>query len=149
MASGWGGIVRRQMSRQVKPDGSHFEQSTYYHVYALDFFLLHATLEDVDAEYRDGLARMTEFLAAIVSEDGELAFLGDDDGGRVFHPYGSRTGFARGTLAAASVFLNKPAFAFSDQDAREMALWWLGPEKCALACRRLSRKLREPSPTRG
>ena len=27
---------------RIRPDGSHFEQSTYYHVYALDMFLFHA-----------------------------------------------------------------------------------------------------------
>ena len=34
-----GRIVEQQMERQVRADGSHFEQSAYYHVYALDFFL--------------------------------------------------------------------------------------------------------------
>src|SRR2546422_11431165 len=28
-----------EAERQVRPDGMHFEQSTYYHTYALDFFL--------------------------------------------------------------------------------------------------------------
>ena len=35
-----------------------------------------------------GLARMAEFLASITSDSGELPFLGDDDGGRFFSPYG-------------------------------------------------------------
>ena len=69
-------IVRTQMTAQVRPDGSHFEQSTYYHVYALDFFLLHAVLEDVPDEYRDGLVRMTDFLASVVRSDGELSSAG-------------------------------------------------------------------------
>jgi hypothetical protein len=34
-------IVAGELERQVRPDGGHFEQSTYYHLYALDFFLLH------------------------------------------------------------------------------------------------------------
>ncbi|MGC2110017.1 MAG: alginate lyase family protein [Candidatus Korobacteraceae bacterium] len=121
-------VLQAQMTAQVKPDGSHFEQSTYYHVYALDFFLLHAVLEDVPPEYRDGLARMTDFLAAVVDADGQLPFLGDDDGGRVFHPFGSRSGFARGTLATASRLLNKAALAHSASAVNEIAVWWLGPE---------------------
>src|SRR5208282_1155287 len=32
-------IVLREAERQVRPDGVYFEQSLYYHVYALDFFL--------------------------------------------------------------------------------------------------------------
>jgi hypothetical protein len=123
-------IVRCQMAAQVKPDGSHFEQSTYYHVYALDFFLLHAVLEDVSDEYRDGLVRMTAFLSSVVRSDGELPLLGDDDGGRVFHPYGKRTLFARGTLATASLMLGQSAFSYSARDVEEVALWWLGPERC-------------------
>src|SRR5213075_3247545 len=39
-----GRIVREQMDFQVRPDGSHFEQSSYYHVYALDMFLFHYVL---------------------------------------------------------------------------------------------------------
>ena len=41
-ALGWE-IVLRAAERQVQADGFHFEQSTYYHVYALDFFL-HSTI---------------------------------------------------------------------------------------------------------
>src|ERR1700681_725981 len=36
--SGWE-IVLREAERQVRSDGVYFEQSLYYHVYALDFFL--------------------------------------------------------------------------------------------------------------
>ena len=32
-------IVLAEAERQVRPDGVYFEQSLYYHVYALDFFL--------------------------------------------------------------------------------------------------------------
>jgi len=32
-------IVLHEAQRQVRPDGVYFEQSLYYHVYALDFFL--------------------------------------------------------------------------------------------------------------
>src|SRR5256886_3486356 len=39
---GWR-IVLEEADRQVRADGMHFEQSLYYHVYALDFFL-HARL---------------------------------------------------------------------------------------------------------
>ncbi len=123
-------IVDEQMQVQVKADGSHFEQSTYYHVYALDLFLLHAALEDVSDGYRDGLARMSELLASLVTADGELPMLGDDDGGRIFHPFGKRTHFARATLATASLMLRRSFFPYSERDFQEIALWWLGPEKC-------------------
>ena len=37
LTRGWE-IVLEQAETQVRPDGFHFEQSVYYHIYALDFF---------------------------------------------------------------------------------------------------------------
>jgi hypothetical protein len=100
-------IMRDQMDRQVHADGSHFEQSSYYHVYALDMFLLHAALTKPDPAYMDRLERMTEYLHALLGPAGSLPFLGDDDGGRLFHPYGPRDQFGRATRARASIVLNR------------------------------------------
>jgi len=44
---GWQ-IVLREAERQVRPDGMHFEQSTYYHTYALDFLLHSRILADLN-----------------------------------------------------------------------------------------------------
>jgi len=38
LARAWMRIVLQEAQRQVQADGMHFEQSLYYHVYALDFF---------------------------------------------------------------------------------------------------------------
>ena len=92
-----GEVVREALERQVREDGSHFEQSTYYHVYALDLFLLHQALGGALPEEK--LACMKEYLAAIMGPRRVLPFLGDDDGGRLFHPYGDRGKFGRATLA--------------------------------------------------
>jgi len=117
--------VREHLHTAVMADGSYFEQSTYYHVYALDMFAFHSVLEDVPSTYIDKLGCMAEFLASLVSDTGKLPFLGDDDGGRLFHPYGSRSQFARGTLAVASLLAEKRYFAYADHDLAEMATWWL------------------------
>ncbi|HLK35016.1 MAG TPA: heparinase II/III family protein, partial [Terriglobales bacterium] len=37
-------VMRQEIARQVRADGSHVEQSSYYHLYATDMFLLHAIL---------------------------------------------------------------------------------------------------------
>ena len=47
-----GAIVRAQMEAQVRADGSHFEQSSYYHVYALDMLLFSAAIEKMPADTR-------------------------------------------------------------------------------------------------
>ena len=99
--------VLNEYQRQVRADGSHFEQSSYYHVYALDMFLFHARLAGASAEERAILGRMTDFLEVLLGPNGELPFLGDDDGGRLFHPYGPRPLFARDTLRAADAFLGR------------------------------------------
>jgi hypothetical protein len=84
-------LVEEQMQRQVRNDGSHFEQSTYYHVYALDMFRWHNLLAETSAPYKDKLRRMAEYLAALVGPGDTIPLIGDDDGGRLFHPYGERS----------------------------------------------------------
>jgi hypothetical protein len=118
--------VIRQMERQVRADGSHFEQSTYYHVYALDMFLFHALLSSPPSDYIASLARMADYLHAVLGPERKLAFLGDDDGGRWFHPYGRRDEFGRATLATCSVFLQRQDWTYTAQDLYPQAAWFLG-----------------------
>ena len=52
---GWK-ILEREAAKQVREDGFYFEQSTYYHVYALDMFLHGRILADLN-----GVEIPTEF----------------------------------------------------------------------------------------
>ena len=63
------------MDRQVRGDGSHFEQSAYYHVYALDFFLLYRVLANPGAAYDAKLVRMAEYLDALLGNSGVLPLI--------------------------------------------------------------------------
>ena len=119
-------VMRDQMARQVHADGSHVEQSTYYHVYALDMFLLHAALRKPDRAYLDKLERMADYLHASLGPARRLTFLGDDDGGRLFHPYGQRDRFGRASIATASVLLDRRDWRSEAQDVHPHAAWWLG-----------------------
>jgi len=101
-------VVREQLDLQVREDGSHFEQSSYYHVYALDLFLFHDLLSPLAADARRKLAAMAEFLRALLTPAGTLPFLGDDDGGRLLHPYGPRERFACSTVNTAADRLSRP-----------------------------------------
>jgi hypothetical protein len=121
-----GRIVQEQMEAQVRPDGSHFEQSAYYHVYALDLFLLHQLLAHPPAEYTARLARMAEYLHALMGPSGLLPLLGDDDGGRLFHPFGERERFGNGTLATCAALFRRPEWLLPDSDFDSQAAWWLG-----------------------
>ena len=119
-------LVSRQMIEQVREDGSHFEQSSYYHVYALDMFAFHAVLEQPDEQYCRRLARMAEYLNALMGHARVLPFIGDDDGGRFFHPYGPCNQFGRATLATCAVITKHGRWHVDAEDVQEQAAWWLG-----------------------
>jgi hypothetical protein len=76
-------VTREQMDRQIREDGSSFEQSTYYQAYLLDMFSLHAALASPGPGFHAKLKQMATFLHAIAGPSGCLPLLGDDDGGRV------------------------------------------------------------------
>jgi hypothetical protein len=138
-----GRIVEEEMRRQVRDDGSHFEQSVYYHVYALDLFLLHRLLAECPAAYDERLIRMADYLHSLMGPDGTLPLIGDDDGGRVFHPYGDRLQFGRATMATCAALFDpvtrpsrvdpggsrywRPEWLRSAEDLHSQAAWWVGP----------------------
>ena len=76
-------LVEEAMQRQVREDGSHFEQSVYYHGYALDFFQLYRSMAPGSAAFDERLGRMEEFLRAMIGPSKIVPLIGDDDGGRV------------------------------------------------------------------
>lgn len=123
-----GRIVEEQIERQVRADGSHFEQSAYYHVYALDFFLLYHLLGNPPAAYHERVERMAGYLDALIGTSGTLPLIGDDDGGRLFHPYGERVRFGQATMAACAVLFDRPDWLRDPADLHSQAAWWLGPK---------------------
>ena len=142
-----GRIVEQQMERQVRDDGSHFEQSAYYHVYALDFFLLYRVLAKPAAAYDARLVAMAEYLDALLGVNGTLPLIGDDDGGRLFHPYGERARFGRATMATCAVLLQRPEWLRGPEYVHEQAAWWLGAEALSMRARRRRRRAsRDSSP---
>jgi hypothetical protein len=127
-------LVREQMRAQVRDDGSHFEQSTYYQIYAVDFFLLHDVLAPQPEQFRRKLGAMAEYLRALHTPALTIPFLGDDDGGRLFHPYGPRNRFGAATLAACAVRLGRPDLRLPGDPSGPEAAWWL-PDPAAPAMR--------------
>ena len=129
-SKGWE-IVLHQAERQVQSDGMHFEQSTYYHVYALDF-LLHARILaglngiSIPARLDSTLERMLEALMEI-SQAGMAPRFGDDDGGRVFDPSRNRAEHMLDPLATGAALFNRDDFRSVAGGLREETLWLLGP----------------------
>ena len=129
-AAAWTAVGRAtldaELAKQVRADGAHFEQSTYYHVYATDFFLLHYLLAGRPAHFQPTLVKMAEYLHAVMGPARRLPFLGDDDGGRLFHPYGAHDQYGRATLATCSRLFGRPDWLASADDLMPQAAWWLG-----------------------
>ena len=125
-------IVLREAERQVSPDGFHFEQSTYYHVYALDFFLHFAVLASVNSiPVPDGfeivLERMMTALR-LLGRVGPPPRFGDDDGGRVFDPRRNQGEHLLDPLATGAILFNRGDYKAAAGDLREETIWLLGPE---------------------
>ena len=125
MASARGARVERELIAQVRDDGSHFEQSSYYHLYTLDMALTWFLLEGRPQRLRVRIERMAEYLHALMGPSRTLPFLGDDDGGRWFHPYGARDKFGRATLATCAVVFDR-GWPCNGEDLAEQAAWWVG-----------------------
>jgi hypothetical protein len=89
-------------------------------------FLFFAVLESVPDSFRAKLRKMAVYLEALLGPAGEIPLLGDDDGGRFFHPFGARNQFGRATLAACAVFLDDTHFPREAQDLHPLAAWWWG-----------------------
>lgn len=124
--SGWQ-IVLHEAERQVRPDGVYFEQSLYYHVYALDFFLYLRLLADrnqvkIPAAFDAVLERMLH-IVAVLAQAGPAEGFGDDDGGRVWNPRRNRTEQMTDPLALGAVMYSK---AFSAARLTEESIWLFG-----------------------
>ena len=139
---GWETVLR-ESGRQVRPDGFYFEQSTYYHVYALDFLLharLLASLNDLPfpPEYDHRLEQMLDALA-VLCRAGAPPRWGDDDGGRVFDPLRNRAEHLSDPLAVGAILFGRGDFKLLAGGLREETIWLLG-EKGAASFDRIEAK---------
>ena len=131
---GWE-IILREAQRQVQADGFHFEGSTYYHVYALDFFLHAAVLANlnqlaVPAELEKTIEKMLDALL-LLGRAGAPPLLGDDDGGRLFDPRRNRSEHLLDPLATGAVLFRREDFKAAAGELREETIWLLGEQGIA------------------
>jgi len=129
-ARGWN-VVLNAARRQVREDGFYFEQSAYYHVYALDLFLharVMASRNDIEipSAFDAVLVRMLEALS-FLGRAGVVPQFGDDDGGRVFDPSRNQAGDLLDPLSTGAVLFQRGDFKFLCGSLREESLWLLGP----------------------
>jgi hypothetical protein len=126
---GWG-IVLQAAERQVGSDGLHFERSTYYHIYALDFFLHARILASLNGtaiprKFDETLENML-YALCLLGRAGAPPRFGDDDGGRLFDGQRNRAGHLLDPLATGAVLFGRGDFKFLVGEVREETLWLLG-----------------------
>ncbi len=131
---GWE-IVLREAQRQVQVDGFHFERSTYYHVYAIDFFLHAAVLASLNeiaipAEFEKTIEKMLDALL-LLGRAGAPPLLGDDDGGRLFDSRRNRSQQLLDPLATGAVLFRRGDFKAAAGELREETIWLLGEQSVA------------------
>jgi hypothetical protein len=124
---GWK-ILLREAERQARPDGLYFEQSLYYHVYALDFFLharLLAAANDIQipTAYDHTLLKMLAVIEAL-AQAGPAEGFGDDDGGRLFDPRRNRTEHMTDPLAVGALSFDRDDLAAAQ--LTEESIWLFG-----------------------
>jgi hypothetical protein len=126
---GWD-ILVKEAERQVQADGVYFEQSVYYHVYALDLFL-HARIlakrngRPIPSGFDRKIEQMAEALS-ILGQAGTPPRIGDDDGGRVFDPRRNRAAHMCDPLSTAAALFERADFKATSGGLREETLWLLG-----------------------
>jgi hypothetical protein len=128
---GWD-IIVEESGRQVQADGFHFEQSTYYHVYALDFFLHSAVLASINnipipKSLEQTLEKMLTALC-LLARWGSPPRFGDDDGGRLFDPRRNRSAHLLDPLATGAILFGRGDLKRVAADLREETIWLLGAE---------------------
>jgi hypothetical protein len=126
---GWETVLQ-ESRRQVQPDGFHFEQSTYYHVYAIDFFLHAVVLAGLNqivipGDFEKTLEKMLDALS-LLGRCGAPPRFGDDDGGRLFDPERNRSEQLLDPLATGAVLFRRGDFKTQARELREETIWLLG-----------------------
>jgi Heparinase II/III-like protein/Heparinase II/III N-terminus len=128
-------IVLEEAERQVRPDGVYFEQSLYYHVYALDFFLHARALAACNQlqvpDLFDLVLHNMLRVVQVLSCNGVPEGFGDDDGGRVFNPRRNRIEHMSDPLALGAALFQDQGL-LETAELTEEAIWLFG-EKALLA----------------
>jgi hypothetical protein len=138
--------LKKEMEKQVYPDGSDFEASTCYHRLVLELFFystMIVVINDVDfdgqnycqvtekvfgAEYTERLYKMFDAVLYLLKPNGMMPQIGDNDSGR-FHVFMQRNILdMRYLLTFGALFFNEPKFRVKEFGFSEEALCSFGKE---------------------
>ena len=129
-------ILEREIKNQVYPDGVCKEQSTKYHEFITDLYLLTIIIGKKNGitfskDMYSRVEKMCEFLMHMTDKNGSAPSIGDSDDGvamklNIFEDSAK----AVSILNTASVLFNRPDFKKNRNSIDEQSLWLLGYEGC-------------------
>ena len=124
-------LLVNEMERQVSAEGIHAELSSYYHCYAVDFYLQALIIADRNRfpfpqSVWKKLDSMLVFLLHLSEPGGTIPLLGDDDGGRALALGQTSYRSFRDALCAGAVLFQRPEFKHQAGEFCEETLWLLG-----------------------
>ena len=121
-------VLMKEMDRQIAPDGGHYERSTHYHRYMLDFYLLALAIarianDPAAAQFEKAVGGLASALRLISDDNGRFPHIGDEDSGTLLRFPEHDPDDASDSLAAAAALLDRPDLVTSPP--REEVLWLL------------------------
>lgn len=136
-------VLLQQLPIHVRPDGTYFEQSTWYHRYTFDFYLHFHLLEQrahgiTHDGVVDALHRLASVMLWMARPDGSMPLVGDDDGGRLLFLDGRAPSDVRPALTAAAALTGDGTLLAAGSAAMEAA-WLMGTEAAGRLGTRVSR----------
>jgi len=136
--------LKKEMEKQVYPDGVDFEASTCYHRLVLELFFYATFLVIINHEnfkkdnfmeigneifgekYLQHLYKMFEFVLYALKPNGRMPQIGDNDNGRL-HIFSDRGVLdMRYLLTLGAIFFTEPKFKIKEFGFCEEALWVFG-----------------------
>jgi hypothetical protein len=117
--------LQSEIAEQWLPDGMHYERSTFYHRYHLEFYV-HARLlgyrwAEADRLLHRGLGLLTH----LRTPGGEWPTFGDSDGGSTLQLWTSAPDDATPLLVAASAMCREPEWLLGAVSTDHALAWWM------------------------
>jgi hypothetical protein len=124
-------LLIREAEKQILPDGFHGELSSYYHCYALDFYLQALAIARINritfpSVVENRVQSMLEVLMHLTRPDGTLPLLGDDDGGRALALRQKTYRSFADALCLGSILFRRGDFKYCSGGFAEETFWLLG-----------------------